>query len=233
MSVTAMKAQWGVHVLVIIAVLLFSSGSTSAQQVQVTPIPGASPAFGLPALPQQPGVVQQTIIQEKKPEPPSTAVQGPTAAEKTSEFERFIGQTGSLDISQFGYDLFSRPPSTFAPVEEVPVGPDYVVGPGDEIRVSVWGSIEGQWTSVVDRSGAVTLPKVGIIGVTGLTFEQLRETIRRELSKYYTGFQMNVSMGPLRTMRIYVVGNAHKPGSYTISSLSTLVSALFASGGPA
>jgi protein involved in polysaccharide export with SLBB domain len=233
MNVTAMKWQWGVHVLAIIAVLLFSSGSASAQQVQVTPIPGASPAFGLPALPQQPGVVQQTIIQEKKPEPPSTAVQGPTAAEKTSEFERFIGRAGTPDISQFGYDLFSRPPSTFAPVEEVPVGPDYVVGPGDEIRVSVWGSIEGQWTSVVDRSGAVTLPKVGTIGVTGLTFEQLRETIRRELSKYYTGFQMNVSMGPLKTMRIYVVGNAHRPGAYTISSLSTLVSALFASGGPA
>ena len=113
------------------------------------------------------------------------------------------------------------------------MGPDYVVGPGDEIRVSVWGSIEGQWTSVVDRNGAVTLPKVGTIGVTGLTFEQLRQTLRAEIAKYYTGFEMNVSMGPLKTMRIYVVGNAHRPGPYTVSSLSTLVSALFATGGPA
>src|SRR5690606_37731306 len=81
--------------------------------------------------------------------------------------------------------------------------------------------------------GAINLPKVGTIGVTGLSFEQLKETLHKEVSKYYTGFEMNVSMGPLKSMRVYVVGNAHRPGAYTISSLSTLVSALFASGGPA
>ncbi len=218
--------------LPVMAVLMLSFGMAFAQQVQVTPIPGGSPVLTQPVQGQQPPVIQQTVIQEKKAEQ-APAPQGPTSAETTSEFERFVRETAAADISQFGYDLFSRPPSTFAPVDEVPVGPDYVVGPGDEIRVSVWGSIEGQWTSVVDRSGTVTLPKIGTIGVTGLTFEQLRQTLRSEIGKYYTGFEMSVSMGPLKSMRIYVVGNAQRPGSYTVSSLSTLVSALFASGGPA
>ncbi len=232
MHVSPKTSVWGTMLLAVMAVLVLCPCPASAQQVQVTPIPGVSPDPTQPPQPPQPLIIQQPVLQEKKAEQPPVP-QGPSSAETTSEFERFLGETAGTDISQFGYDLFSGPPSTFAPVEEVPVGPDYVVGPGDEIRVSVWGSIEGQWTSVVDRNGAVTLPKVGTIGVTGLTFEQLRQTLRAEIAKYYTGFEMNVSMGPLKTMRIYVVGNAHRPGSYTVSSLATLVSALFASGGPA
>jgi protein involved in polysaccharide export with SLBB domain len=135
-------------------------------------------------------------------------------------------------IRQFGYDLFLKMPSSFVPSANVPVGPDYVVGPGDEIRISVWGKIEGVWSAVVDKDGAISLPKLGTFGVTGLTFKELKEVLRKEISKYYTGFEMNVSMGQLRTMRIYIVGNAAKPGVYNLSSLSTLVSALFEVGGP-
>lgn len=227
------RVTWWIRRLSILLVLMVIPGICPAQQVQVTPIPGASPTLGLQSQAPQPTVIhQQTVIQEKKAEQPS-GPQSPTSAETTSEFERFIRETAGVDIRQFGYDLFSAPPSTFAPVEEVPVGPDYVVGPGDEIRVSVWGSIEGQWSCEVDRNGTITLPKVGTIGVTGLTFEQLGQTLRSEIAKYYTGFEMSVSMGQLKTMRIYVVGNAQRPGSYTVSSLSSLVSALFASGGPA
>ena len=138
----------------------------------------------------------------------------------------------STDIRQFGYDLFRQPPSTFAPVEKVPVGPDYVLGPGDEIRMTVWGRIEGQWNVLVDRDGNISLPKVGILGVTGLTFKELKGLLHKEFSRYFTGFEMNVSMGSLRTMRVYVVGNAERPGAYTVSSLSTLVNALFEAGGP-
>jgi polysaccharide export outer membrane protein len=138
----------------------------------------------------------------------------------------------STDLRQFGYDLFRQSPSTFAPVEKVPVGPDYVIGPGDEIRIAVWGKIEGQWNVVVDRDGNIALPKIGILGVTGLKFNELKELLQMEFSKYYTGFEMNVSMGALRTIRVYVVGNAEKPGAYTVSSLSTLINALFEAGSP-
>lgn len=138
----------------------------------------------------------------------------------------------STDIRQFGYDLFRHPPSSFAPVDYVPVGIDYVVGPGDEIKLTVWGKVDGKWSIFVDRDGNISLPKVGILGVSGLTFRELKELLQKEFSKYYTGFEMNVSMGALRTIRVYIVGNAEKPGAYTVSSLSTLVTALFEAGGP-
>lgn len=138
----------------------------------------------------------------------------------------------STDLKQFGYDFFNQPPSTFAPVDNVPVGPDYVIGPGDEIRINVWGMVELHLSVVVDRNGNITLPRIGTLGVAGLTFKELKELLYKEFSKYYTGFEMNVSMGSLRTIRVYVVGNANRPGAYTVSSLSTLVNALFEAGGP-
>lgn len=155
--------------------------------------------------------------------------------EEHSEIERFIaGNVASPqipDIRQFGYDLFDQPPSTFAPVQNVPVGPDYVIGPGDGLRIEVWGKVEGTWNVVVDSDGNVVLPKAGVLGVAGLTFREVKEVLAKELAKYYTGFEMNVSMGPLRTIRIYIVGNARRPGAYTISSLSTIINALFDAGG--
>jgi protein involved in polysaccharide export with SLBB domain len=138
----------------------------------------------------------------------------------------------STDLKHFGYEFFRQPPSTFAPVDNIPVGPEYVIGPGDEIRVIIWGSIEAQWNGVVDRDGSITLPKIGTIGVAGLTFEELKEVLYKEFSMYYRNFEMNVSMGKLRTIQVYVVGDAKRPGAYTVSSLSTLVNALFAAGGP-
>ncbi len=192
----------------------------------------------LPPLPQS--VPSQKPVldkpdQLKKVPTAQTSPQTPEA-ESLSEFEHFVarGTMGkiSTNIRQFGYDLFRQPPSTFAPADRIPVGPDYVLGPGDGLRITIWGNIEGQWNVVVDMDGKITLPKVGTIGVTGLTFGELKATLNKELSRYYTNFQMNVSMGPLRSMRVYVVGNAAKPGAYTISSLSTLVNSLFEAGGP-
>ena len=207
---------------------------SSAQQIQ---LPGsqapALPALSPPTPGQQPGVEQPG-----QPKPGSTSMapsQLPTGG-SLSGFEQFIaGGTSSgisTNIYQFGYDLFRQPPSTFAPADRVPVGPDYVLGPGDELRITIWGNIEGQWNVVVDRDGKISLPKVGIIGVTGLTYGEFKETLNKELSKYYTNYQMNVSMGPLRTIRVYIVGNASRPGAYTVSSLSTLVNSLFEAGGP-
>ena len=118
------------------------------------------------------------------------------------------------------------------PSANVPVGPDYVIGPGDEVRIAVWGGIEGSWSAVVDRDGIISIPKVGTIGVTGLSFQELKELLLKELSKYYKDFQMNVSLGSLRTITVYVVGNARTPGAYSVSSLSTIVNALMVAGGP-
>ncbi|RJQ17465.1 MAG: polysaccharide export protein [Nitrospiraceae bacterium] len=217
---------------------IFFINAVFAQQVKTAPV---SPEAISPVIQQLPSQIPPAVHEEVRGKTgqaaPQASVVQPKPSEKTvSAFEQFIsGQSMSeisTNIRQFGYDLFTGTSTSFAPSTNVPVGPDYVIGPGDEIRISVWGKIEGNWNVAVDRDGKISLPKIGAIGVTGLTFSELKDVLRNELSKYYTGFEMNVSMGSLRTMLIYTVGNAEHPGAYTVSSLSTLVNAFFAAGGP-
>src|SRR3990170_3755646 len=138
----------------------------------------------------------------------------------------------TTELKQFGYDFFLLNPDAFPPADRFPVGPEYVLGPGDEVRVTIWGKVEGRFNLFVDRDGMIRLPKVGVVSVAGLPFKEAKELIQKEYSKYFSGFEMNVSMGALRTITVYVVGNAQWPGAYTISSLSTIVNAMFAAGGP-
>ena len=135
-------------------------------------------------------------------------------------------------LTQFGYDVFQRPVSTFAPVTNVPVGPDYIVGPGDNFTVTLWGRINAQYTVTVSRSGEIAMPEVGVLKVWGMTFGGLEDYLEHEFSRKYTDFKMAVIMGRLRTIQVYVVGEARTPGSYTLSSLSTVINAIFAGGGP-
>ncbi len=123
-------------------------------------------------------------------------------------------------------------PSTFAPVDRVPVTSDYVIGPGDEILIRAWGQIDLDARLVVDRGGEVFLTKVGGLTVAGLKYEQLPEYFRTAIGRVFRNFDLTVSLGQLRSIQVFVVGQARRPGSYTVSSLSTLVNALFASGGP-
>ena len=138
----------------------------------------------------------------------------------------------SMDLKHFGHDLFLQGRSGFLTTNRLPVGPDYVLGPGDEVKIRVWGKFEGAWNQVIERDGTVRLPKVGVVALGGLTFEQAQAVLQKEFSRYYTGFEMNVTLGALRTMTVYVVGSARVPGAYTVSSLSTLGSALIQAGGP-
>lgn len=132
----------------------------------------------------------------------------------------------------FGADLFNTTPSTFAPVDNIPVTPDYVIGPGDELRLQIWGQVNQRGSFVVDRTGSISLPEVGTIHVAGLQFSKLSDFLKSQLGRVYRNFDLNVNLGQLRSIQVFVVGRARKPGSYTIGSLSTLLNALFASGGP-
>jgi protein involved in polysaccharide export with SLBB domain len=138
----------------------------------------------------------------------------------------------STKLTQFGYDIFQTPVSTFAPVTNVPIGQDYVVGPGDSFTVTLWGRVNVQYSVMVNRSGEITLPEVGVLKIWGLTFAKLQDYLQNEFSRKYTDFKLAVTMDRLRTIRVYVVGEVRTPGSYTLSSLSTLINALFAAGGP-
>lgn len=158
---------------------------------------------------------------------------GPSVEDDIKDY--ISGSTPSVitdKLPRFGYSFFSRPPTTFAPMQDVPVGPDYVVGPGDTIRIDIWGLEEGHYTVPVDRSGTLALPRAGAIGVAGLSFEQVQEAITNAYSRFFNNFEINITMGRLRSIQVYAVGQVNRPGTYTISSLSTLMNALIACGGP-
>jgi protein involved in polysaccharide export with SLBB domain len=140
--------------------------------------------------------------------------------------------TADAPLQQFGYEAFLRTTSTFFTPTSVPVGPDYLIGPGDQFTLTLWGTAEGIFMVQVTKEGEITLPKVGVVSVAGLRFGDLERTIRRHLLRYYSNFNLSVAMGNLRTMTVYVVGEVANPGSYALSSLSTVYSALFAAGGP-
>lgn len=143
------------------------------------------------------------------------------------------GASVDRNLKQFGYDFFATTNGGFAPDRLAPVGPDYVVGPGDTLVVSLWGAIDGTYEVTVDRNGSIFLPRVGAIQVWGQTFATARETIRRQVARYFTNFELNVSMGELRSIQVYLVGEVRTPGTYTLSSVSTVLNALAAAGGPA
>ena len=122
--------------------------------------------------------------------------------------------------------------TTFAPVANIPIGPDYVIGPGDCFTLTLWGRIDGQHIVQVDRSGQIVLPEVGALQVWGMRFSEMESYLQHELSRKFTDFRMSVAMDRLRTVQVFVVGDVSAPGTYTVSPLSTAINALFAAGGP-
>ena len=134
-------------------------------------------------------------------------------------------------LKPFGYDLFAGSPTTFAPVTEIPIPNDYTLGPGDVLRVQLWGKENQQLELPVSRDGTISFPQSGPQTVAGLTFDQARQQIKKRVSEQYIGVQASVTLGELRSMRVFVLGEARNAGSYTVSSLSTITNALYVSGG--
>jgi len=152
--------------------------------------------------------------------------------EPLTEFQKFVASTTGQVLPIFGASLFRRVPSTFAPVDMSPVPPDFIVGPGDELRIRVWGQLSFQANVRVDRSGDVYLPEVGPVHVASVPFADLDGHLRNAVGRVFHNFDLTVDLGQIRSIQIYLAGEARTPGVYTVSSLSTLVDALFAGGGP-
>lgn len=148
------------------------------------------------------------------------------------EFQDFVAQSTGRDLPIFGAELFKNVPSTFAPVDNVPVTADYVIGPGDEIKIHAWGQLDVDFSAVVDRTGTITIPKVGTINVAGIKYQDLQSQLKTAIGRVFRNFDLTVGLGQLRAIQVFVVGQARRPGSYTIGSMSTLVNAIFAAGGP-
>ena len=135
-------------------------------------------------------------------------------------------------LVQFGYDFFRPEAKGFAPSVDIPVGPDYVVSAGDRLILTLWGSTEGTYELEINRAGEIMLPMVGPVKVAGLAYGQLPSVIRANLARVLKNFQLSINMGKLRMIKVYLVGHVRVPGDYNISSLSTLLNALAAAGGP-
>lgn len=139
-------------------------------------------------------------------------------------------------LKQFGYDFFDTQATSFAPVLDVPVGPDYVIGPQDSLTIHIWNvpdpSFNRSYIAPVERDGMIVIPQVGAIAVGGLTFSQAEQAITNRLRTLLKRFDVHVSMARLRTIKVYVVGEVVRPGAYEVSALATVSNAVYAACGP-
>jgi protein involved in polysaccharide export with SLBB domain len=142
-----------------------------------------------------------------------------------------LAKTGIEGLKRFGYDLFDNAPSTFSPVTDVPVPADFIVGPGDELKVQLFGGQNRNFSLQVSREGTVSFPELGPIRVAGQTFNAAKASIEARVAREMTGVRADVSMGDVRSVRVFVLGESRRPGSYTVSGLATMTTALFTSGG--
>lgn len=169
--------------------------------------------------------------QEADPTAPDSArIIGPITAR--SDFEKFAEDAAGHPLPVYGRQLFEEVSSTFAPMDHIPVPSNYAIGPGDELLIRVWGKVDLDASVTVDRNGQVSLPRVGTLNVAGLRYEQVEGYLRKAVGIIYKDFELNVTLGRLRSIQVFVLGSARQPGAYTVSSLSTSLNALFASGGP-
>ncbi len=187
--------------------------------------PSATPQGRTPQQPPRPGDLQV-------PPPAATSAPQPLPPPEPNEFQKLVASSLGRMLPIFGQDLFRDGPAAFAPVENIPVTADYVIGPGDELLVRAWGQVDIDYRATVDRSGLISIPQVGAINVAGIRYQDLSGVIRTAIGRVFRNFELVVTLGQLRSIRIFVVGHAQRPGAYTVSSLSTLVNALFSAGGP-
>ena len=175
--------------------------------------PGAAPTSGAAAA------------QDSRLRPP------PATRPQPNQFQRFVQETTGNLLPIYGSELFQQA-QAYSADSALPVPADYLLGVGDEVRVQVWGAVDYAGSHVIDRNGQISLPKVGVVSLAGVALPELESVLRARLSRVFVNFSLSASLGKMRSIQVYVVGQAQQPGTYQLSSLSTLINAVFASGGP-
>ena len=149
--------------------------------------------------------------------------------EQLTDEERFAPKVD--EVKPFGYDLFAGEPTSFMPSENAAVPDTYLIGRGDTLNINFYGKESESYEVVVDREGRISIPNLSPVQVAGLTFAEVKELIKAKVEQEVIGIKAFVSVGKLRSIRVLVLGEAYKPGSYSVSSLTTVSHALFVSGG--
>jgi protein involved in polysaccharide export with SLBB domain len=198
--------------------------------------PGSAngPGVAMPAF----GLVQAPVMPPRSDLGAADAPRNPQAALRTgkppavpSQFQRFVQESTGKLLPNFGAQLFENP-LAYSADAAAPAPGEYVLGPGDEVRIQIWGAVDYAGNQTLDRNGQISLPKVGVINLNGVQVKDLDATLRKQVTTVFTNVTVNASLGKLRGITVYVVGQAQQPGTYNLNSLSTLVNAIFASGGP-
>jgi protein involved in polysaccharide export with SLBB domain len=189
---------------------------------------GATGVTGLLAIP-MPTVGTDEDADTSKPDSKNNKKQAPLPP---NEFQKYLLQTTGQMLPLFGADFFENLNNSNAQYARSPVGDDYVLGAGDQLLIRIWGSTSAETTVSIDRQGAIAIPKLGTLRLAGVKAGQVDAVVKAFFSKYYKDIEVSVALGKLRKITVFVVGQSRNPGSYALSSQSTLTSALFASGGP-
>lgn len=186
---------------------------------------------GAPVAPGGPTVIRPAAAAPATGLEPTDARPPRFEPPKPGEFQKFVEAATGRALQPFGAAFFKQP-TPIAP-DGAPVAGDYVVGAGDEIVVRAWGSIDVDYRSIVDRNGMLNLPKVGSFNVAGVKAADLDRHLRAQIGRLYTNFNLSVTLGQLRGVRVFVVGPALRPGVYTLPSPASMLTAMVAAGGPA
>ncbi|MEI7672436.1 MAG: polysaccharide biosynthesis/export family protein, partial [Deltaproteobacteria bacterium] len=137
-----------------------------------------------------------------------------------------------LDLKPFGYDFFrDASVKVITDSRDIPIPMKYVVGPGDEVRIALWGRVNASHNLTINRDGKIAIPNIGTVAVAGMTFEQMSSFLVKQ-AEQITGTNVDVSLGALRTISVFILGDVRRPGSYNIGSSATMTDALLLAGGP-
>ncbi|MCQ9084834.1 SLBB domain-containing protein [Vibrio harveyi] len=161
---------------------------------------------------------------------PQVVEQRPVASSAT-EAKINDAEKDEQGLKRFGLDLFAGSPTTFAPISDVPVPADYTVGAGDEIVIQLFGKENTTHRLRVNRAGVINFPSLGPVQVAGMTFSDVRDSLNQRVREQMIGVRSDISLGEMRTMQVFVMGDAYKPGAYTVSALTTISQAIYYSGG--
>uniref|UniRef100_A4SDR6 Polysaccharide export protein n=1 Tax=Chlorobium phaeovibrioides (strain DSM 265 / 1930) TaxID=290318 RepID=A4SDR6_CHLPM len=213
-----------------------SGSASSAAQTGSMMVPSVS-SFVAPGgvqqampIPQSTMPAQSALVDDN-PVVSDAQIAGPSL-NITSSFQEYVSATTGSALPVFGRNLFKKVPSTYAPLNAVQVNADYVIGPGDVLRILGWGMIDVNISLAVNRDGTIYLPRVGQIHIAGVRYRDLDAHLRKAVGRVFTNFELSATVARTRSVQIYVTGHALRPGTYTLSAMSSLLNALFASGGP-
>lgn len=218
--------------LIVIAVAASASSWVAHAQTASSPAAGETSTREGPIRLRQPAPLpSENALREELPRAQTPYLPG--------DFERFVqrqaalaGQASQAEIRRLGADLVTRSNELITQDATPVVPPDYPVAPGDEVLVTIWGSVDADLRLIVDRAGRISIPRVGAVQVAGVQHAELADVISRRVALVFKNYQLSVSLGALRGIRVFVTGFVQNPGAYQVTSLSTITAALMRAGGP-